>query len=692
MPGAGKSVLTSIVIKVVEEEAKVSSSPICVAYIYFRYTDHTTATVRDYLEVLVTQTVERHKAKCAPLFDDLYASHRVEKTQPTEDELLCLLQRFTELIPATFYFLDAIDEAPVAVQLEIIQKLSSLTAKLFITSRPLKALEGHLPNAHHFEFTAQDCDLELHINKEISRATGLRTIMQEADGKWQEKIVATVKQKCGGMFLHASLQLDALRECTSLHEVETVLKDFPPRIESVYRLTWDRILNQTPRKTLLAKNVIVWVMTATVPLTVEQLQNVAARCPESHKFEASRLVSPHMLLDVCHGLLVVEEHTNIVQLVHYSAKDTLDILILETYPFPHSLAAAFCMTLLTECYFQHSMIHTREGLEEALKVELMLPYAYGSWATHARRSLNDPSTANRLSDFVQGCHAFPALFHSNKWFDVLGPFHVAACFNLPVRFAGSDDVRDPNRITRHMGFTPLGLAALQAHETRVEELLSLPRVRANAVDKDGWSVLAWAAAHGRDDIIKLLLAHGKVKVNQADAIGWTALMRAAWRGHEDTVKLLLADPKIKVNHTDENGATALIIASGEGNVGTVNLLLDHPQVKVNLADNAGRSALISAIRGRSLWAAPQAGNRETVKLLLEHHQINVNQADKQGWTALQWATHEGQMEMAQCLVSHPQIKTSTTADALADALNRGHERMVRLFDELSRRPLGFGRI
>ncbi|KAH6892705.1 hypothetical protein BKA70DRAFT_1440750 [Coprinopsis sp. MPI-PUGE-AT-0042] len=45
MPGAGKTIFASIVINEVEARAEASEYPICVCYIYFRYSDHTTATV-----------------------------------------------------------------------------------------------------------------------------------------------------------------------------------------------------------------------------------------------------------------------------------------------------------------------------------------------------------------------------------------------------------------------------------------------------------------------------------------------------------------------------------------------------------------------------------------------------------------------------------------------------------------------
>ncbi|KAH6884728.1 hypothetical protein BKA70DRAFT_1339000, partial [Coprinopsis sp. MPI-PUGE-AT-0042] len=207
---------------------------------------------------LVKQTVERHP-ECLPIFDQVYARHIRERSQPSEDELSHLLSRVSELMDAMFCFLDAVDEAPPNVQFDLLQKLGALKVKTFITSRPLPVLEARFPGAHRFPILAQDRDLDLHITKEIARSPVLQKILDQQGQALREKITSTIKQKCGGMFLHASLQMDALRNCASVYDVETILEEFPPQIEGVYQRTWSRILAQTPRMAVLAKQLLVWV-------------------------------------------------------------------------------------------------------------------------------------------------------------------------------------------------------------------------------------------------------------------------------------------------------------------------------------------------------------------------------------------------------------------------------------------------
>ncbi|KAH6884730.1 hypothetical protein BKA70DRAFT_1468168 [Coprinopsis sp. MPI-PUGE-AT-0042] len=295
---------------------------------YFRYSDHTTVVVRDFLEVLVKQTIERH-SNCLPIFNDVYERHIRERSQPSEAELLRLLHRFTvlryragrTLMEATFYFLEALDEAPPGIQLDIIKKLSSLNAKLFVTCRPLPILDASLAGTHPFTIIAQDRDLDLHISKEISRSPVLQTIVNQGGSALRQKIASTLKQKCGGMFLDASLQLDAPWDSASVADVEQTLEEFPRRIEDVYQRTWNRILDEGPSRTPLAQTVLVWVLCAAKSLTIEELCRLVAICQKTHKFDPNRLVDAGTLIRLSRGLVHIEEETRLVRFVRGSRQE-----------------------------------------------------------------------------------------------------------------------------------------------------------------------------------------------------------------------------------------------------------------------------------------------------------------------------------------------------------------------------------
>ncbi|KAH6909814.1 hypothetical protein BKA70DRAFT_176867 [Coprinopsis sp. MPI-PUGE-AT-0042] len=314
IPGAGKTVLASIVIRDLEARAEAAGGKICVCYVYIRYSDGADLTVRNVLEILVKQTVERHP-DCALMAEKAYARHLREKTQPTEAELLQLQRQFTEAIAATFYILDALDEAPDRIQVDLVLKLASLNVRLFITSRPLEVAPAQAPNSHYFPIVAQEYDLNLHINQEIDRSRSLANLLEKAGSSLRDQVVSLVKSRCGGMFLHASLQVDALCDCTTALEVRQTLHVFPSRIEDVYLQTWHRILEQKPNHVLLAKTTLVWVLNASRSMTIDELERAVATSPNTFKFEADRLAPGTTLIAFCCGLVTFEEESRLVRLI-----------------------------------------------------------------------------------------------------------------------------------------------------------------------------------------------------------------------------------------------------------------------------------------------------------------------------------------------------------------------------------------
>ncbi|KAH6877363.1 hypothetical protein BKA70DRAFT_1576413 [Coprinopsis sp. MPI-PUGE-AT-0042] len=611
MHGTGKTIFSSIVINEVELCTRASDSPVCVAYIYFGHGDHTNATISDFLLVLVKQTIERHP-QCLPVLKELYAKHIREVTLPSEAELLRLLHCFSQLMAATFYFLEGLDKAPSDIQLKLLEKLSTLNIKLFITSCFPPTQDVYSSDAHRFIILAQDHDLNLHITKEIAGSPVLERILNQEGPALREKVTSTIKQTCGGMFLHASLQLAALRGCTSAHEVRRTLENFPSRIEDIYQETWRRIIGQPPDLALLAKNVLVWLLCVTRPLTIDELRHAVATTADTHKFDHSRLVDGITLIGLCQGLVNVEEETNIVYFVHGSARDAVISLISESCPYPHSLPALVCMALLAESGFQRTTLADGQALETALKASSLLAYAYEAWPIHARESLDDASTANQLAHFIQGCSAFPVcLSDQAEYYDILEPLHMIAYFNLPISAAGPSQLYDPNQRTRVRGVTPLILAIRRNSRNAVAEILSCNRIRANAFDKDhGFTPLAWAMLpHHGPAMVTLLLNHPKIDVNALNASGATALSVASVVGSGTAVAFLLAHREIKPNHVDSEGFTPLMFASYTGWKHVVKVLLADSRVKVHLRCKAGKTALD---------IAQERGHRDVVELLRTH--------------------------------------------------------------------------
>lgn len=483
----------------------------------------------------------------------------------------------------------------------------------------------------------------------------------------------------------------------SIGEVRRTLQAFPFKIEDAYLQTWDRILKQSAVQVALAKTALIWVLNSARSMTVEELERAVATSRENHNFEQDWLVPGVTLISLCRGLLTMEEESRLVRLVRklhsnslpltltcnlsdYTARGTLEGLLSSSFPHPHSLLAAVCMTHLVDCGFQDSTISSGAEFRTTLQKDPLLAYASDAWAFHARAGLDVEETKDQTIQFLLGCHAFPAFTDfSRAWrFDLLTPLHVIALYHLPTDLAKSIAMDNPNITTAVHRQSPLVVASVSGHDDFVAYLISLSETEVNLVDRNGCSPLIKATAVGHKRIVALLLSHPLIVVNLVDDYGSSALMLAAEYGDDDIVALLLSFPGIQINLVGNQGASALLLAAWAGSEGAVALLLAHPEVQVNRCDDHGWTALIRA----SL-----AGHKGVVSLLLAHPSIQVNSVDNNGSSALVSVAADDDCDegIVMLLLASPKIQVNLFDEkglsALLQAADAGHEGVVALLLE-----------
>ncbi|TGO75728.1 hypothetical protein BELL_0196g00170 [Botrytis elliptica] len=129
------------------------------------------------------------------------------------------------------------------------------------------------------------------------------------------------------------------------------------------------------------------------------------------------------------------------------------------------------------------------------------------------------------------------------------------------------------------------------------------------------------------------------KVTLLDAI------RACERGDridEPTVKIvkLLLDNGIDADIHDENGCNPLHLASKRGNLAIVELLKNHQFLSVQKTCD-GQTAL---------HIASQEGEEAITEVLLSHFKADHRITSKRNWTPLHFASKNGKLDVAKCLV------------------------------------------
>ncbi|KAH6902858.1 ankyrin repeat-containing domain protein [Coprinopsis sp. MPI-PUGE-AT-0042] len=646
MPGTGKTILASVVIQDSEDHAQVSSD-ICVGFVYCRYTEP--LKVRDILAALVRQLLERY-SHLLPVVEPLYAKHSLQRTNPTQSELVNVIReickRFTK--KTARFFIDGLDEALYDEQFDLLNTLKSVPANFFITSRPLLRLNDVLPNMKMFDIAAQNADIELLVLQHIQRNPDLREVLVE--DKQRRRVIKKICQSSHGMFLHASLMVEAISHCFSAGHVMEQLDKLPAKLGVLYEASFSRIEAQPKERAALAKRVLVWVAYAYRPLTVEELQHAVARDQEVDWQTPERLVRESLLVSVCCGLVAAEgnQPNRIIRLVHYTALDALKRILSKHDPPPHCQIAETCVRRLIHCWIPARRPNYRPIWDMGPP---LLEYAYESWHLHAKDSIHcvaeepeAPPVASMLR-FLSMCTSFPAQIDL-----FTAPIHLVTYYHFPSLFPLID--AQINMRTRG-GRSALSLAAWQNDPVMAKLLLKQDGIEVNLQDMDGNTALMLAAGSGFSNVVKVLLLDPRVDINKRNWKNETALNHVfnagIDRGHTRAALNLIETPGIDINAASYSRRTPLMAAAGMGWADIVKALLMDPRVDLHKRNEKNETALHCALAGGT-----SSGHTEAALHLIAAPRVDINAADDCGRTPLMVA-YEHPPKLLDALARHPEI-------------------------------------
>jgi Cdc6-like AAA superfamily ATPase len=173
IPGAGKTILTSIVIE--ELTTRFSNDPtIGIAYIYCNFQRQNEQKIDDLLASLLKQL-----AMCQPSLPssvkDLSDRHKTKGTRPSLHDILGSLQAVATMCSRVFIIVDALDECQVSdgCRSRFISNIFNLQAKtrakLFTTSRPIPDIEKKFEGCLSYEILASDEDIRRFLDGHISQ-------------------------------------------------------------------------------------------------------------------------------------------------------------------------------------------------------------------------------------------------------------------------------------------------------------------------------------------------------------------------------------------------------------------------------------------------------------------------------------------------------------------------------------------
>ncbi|XTI89039.1 hypothetical protein V2W45_1399781 [Cenococcum geophilum] len=570
IPGAGKTILTSIVVRDLHERFR-GDGTIGIAYIYcnFRRQDEQKA---DRLLASLLRQLSQERPLLADIVKTLYDCHKDKRTRPSLDEILGVLQSVAATYSRVFIIVDALDECQISdgCRQRFLSGLFNLQAKcganLFATSRPISSIEKEFEGNTMLEIRASEEDVRRYLEGDMFRLPAFVVRSLEL----QEEIKTRIIKAVDGMFLLAQLHLESLIGKRAPKAVRTALKTLAigsGAYDHAYEDAMEQINGQVKDQEELAKQVLWWITCAKRPLTTSELQHALAVEIGESQLDEDNLPQVEDMISVCAGLATVDEESNIIRLVHYTTQEYFERTQSRWFPNANGDIARICLTYPSFDTFNSGFCSTDVEFEERLRSNALYNYSALYWGYHFRSASLKPEEL--ALGFLQSQEKLSAASQAMR---VIKLSSNDACYSQQV----------PKQVSGVHLAAYFGLK--QAILTLVE-LLHDPNVR----DTDGQTPLWWAAVNGNEEEVKLLLDIGVAHLSSKDCCDRTPLTLAAMNGHEKVVKLLLATDRVGLEAKDSYGRTPLWWAAANGHEGVVKLLLATGRVEPQPKDGHGRA-------------------------------------------------------------------------------------------------------
>ena len=486
--------------------------------------------------------------------------------------------------------------------------------------------------------------------------------------------------------------MDSLVNQTSARNIYKALKRLPEKLNDTFDDAINRTAAQPEEYSTLANQVISWIFYAKRPLQVAELREALSVEPEDMKLDRSGCHEVELSLDVCCGLVSIDEQDNVIRLVHYSFQQYLENHWETDCPSAKKGIAMSCLIYLTlDDFSPEATEDIDRSMTEVRDVSLstssrwrdshrFFSYVASYWGDHVKGNLEKELEPRILRFFRKKVHLLYGLQEYNKlmfrtleydtWPHQPSPLHLTAYWGLSyttnILIKQGADVYTEDAQKR----TPLMCAALNGHSdvacvllgegadidardlstatplhaAVINDHLDVARIfldygtDANAQDKDGSSPMCLAASNGSLPMLDLLLQKG-ASAEKTGKRGLSPLEFASRGGHASAVQWLLMRG---VNVTSSN--TFPLIEAVYANQPLIVRILLNGGVYINEVNESGYTALGAAVK---------QGNVNIVqRLVAAGANVNVGSMSLADESPLQMAAYAGNEALVTLLISH----------------------------------------
>ena len=484
-------------------------------------------------------------------------------------------------------------------------------------------------------------------------------------------------------FLLARLHVESLGVAAglSVRRVRNKLEYLPVTLKGAYDKALERIYNQEPEHRRIALNAVAWVSYAFRVLSLKELQHAIAMKISDTVLDEDSVMDGQDITSLCAGLLVVDQRTNVVNLVHHSTKSYLDdymndIRYILLHEF-HEEVTLICAAYLT--------LDSLKGLSiwELVQDYPLACYAAQYMGDHARNSskgsfephivdivcslLSHPDKQKPLLSLLDGLDLIQAGFYSKDKPKARGNTEAlvdADCETempalldsmLKIELPDTPSTRGSPTITasdtdkvigdraEHEEFWETKIRTSRTPElTALELTASMEFAKIASLplkDETRRTTLALALQRGFEKAVELVLNNG-AWVDLQSEHGRGVLLLMTERGWYNAGNTIIENARLAAKEEAPGRAQDRIhflVAAYNGNI--KELTLDAQQLKL-MNRNIGAAALLLAVA---------KGFVQMVEALLSLG-VDINSKDTLGQTALHRATRRKDEEMMRLLL------------------------------------------
>ncbi|KAF5645862.1 ankyrin repeat domain protein [Fusarium tjaetaba] len=549
-PGAGKTVLTAIVLR----HVKSDNVPGTAIASHFFSSSRPKETVSLVLRSLIAQALRG----CPSIPQEASVLYEKGSQNLMVTDLIHVLEAIAKSM-TTIIILDALDECPFLPKLfSILSILQDLGVRIFATARDLPNIRKHFEKRPRVEISATRHDLDFYVNYRLEHG---EVDVESIGTELKSDIVSAIVKRAAGSFLLARLIMDHITSLLTIKEIRKALISLPANYDEAYLSTFDRIVKQTPSLRELALKSLNFISYVKEPLRLVELQHALIAEQGMAEVDSEDLHPSKAIISSCLGLFVVSGPEKIVQFVHSTARNFLQSRPEGMDKRPHLTIVRSCISYMSTNEMRQGRRLSHEDVTQRCQKHPFLNYAANFYGYHAQEVQDE--CFDQLSGFLEN-----DVLRESSWQLLNFKAHLDTSVSESV-FKSS-----PRNVLA------LHVAAFWGFETYIDRSLSYTRQgtpstqkqNLNKSDSHGWTPLHWAVSMGHKSVVATLLRSG-ASPDLPDLAGWTPTFWAAFKGHADIIEMLWRYDNAPFR-CDNKGLTPLHWAVSAGQTEIVKRLLD----------------------------------------------------------------------------------------------------------------------